>query len=164
MNRYIGAGIQECGAELPPSFEVFQAEAMAWGCDEVLVREWRPDTVLETHTHPFDAEAIVVQGELWLTEGDHTHYLMRGGTFRLAAGTPHAERYGPRGATYWVARRQLTRWLRDRRGVPEALSNSVSKIPIPGFASSGTVAEIRRREYFASDLDLKTYAPAAATI
>jgi hypothetical protein len=106
MNRYIGPGIRDTAADLPESFEAFQAEALAGGCDEALVREWRADTVVETHTHPFDAEAIVVQGEMWLTEGGRTWHLKRGGTFRLSAGTPHAERYGPEGATYWVGRRQ----------------------------------------------------------
>ena len=107
MNRFVGAGNRDSGADLPASFEAFRAEALAGGCDEALVREWRPDTVLDTHTHPFDAEAIVVQGDMCLIEGDRTRHLQRGGTFRLAAGTPHAERYGPDGATYWVGRRPV---------------------------------------------------------
>lgn len=86
MNRYVGAGIRDSGAKLPHSFEAFLAEALASGCDEALVREWQPSTVLETHTHPFDAEAIVMPGEMWLSEGDRTHHLKRGGTFRLAGG------------------------------------------------------------------------------
>jgi hypothetical protein len=97
--------LRDGGGELPSSFEAFRREALAAGCDEALVREWRPGTVVETHSHPFDAEAIMVQGEMWLTEGEHTRHLTRGGTFRLAAGTPHAERYGAEGATYWVGRR-----------------------------------------------------------
>lgn len=107
MNRYVAAGIQEVAAQLPPSFEAFQAEARAAGCDEALVREWQPNAVLNAHTHPFDAEAIVVRGELWLTEGGRTWHLGPGATFRLAAGTLHNERYGPEGATYWVGRRQV---------------------------------------------------------
>ena len=104
MNRYIGTGTVDSGTELPPSFETFRAEALACGCDEVLVREWQADTVVDTHAHPFDAEAVVVLGEFWLSEGDRTRHLTRGGTFRLAAGTPHAERYGAEGATLWVSR------------------------------------------------------------
>ena len=106
MNRYIGADLRDSGAALPPSFEAFRAEALASGCDEAMVREWQPDTVIDTHTHPFDAEAIVVQGEMWLSEGDRIRHLTRGGTFRLHAGTAHGERYGTEGATYWVARTQ----------------------------------------------------------
>ena len=88
-----------------PTFEQFERDARADGADEVLVREWAPGQVVATHSHPFDADAIVVQGEMWLTSGDETLHLLLGGTFALAAGTPHAERYGPEGATYWVARR-----------------------------------------------------------
>ena len=87
------------------SFEVFETEARAAGFDEALERRWPPGTVLETHTHPFDAEAVVSQGEMWLTCGDSTRHLLPGDTFALARGVPHAERYGPQGATYWVARR-----------------------------------------------------------
>lgn len=89
----------------PPSFDEFERAARADGADEVLVRDWAPGQVVDTHTHPFDADAVVVQGEMWLTCGDETRHLRRGDTFALAGGTPHAERYGAQGATYWVARR-----------------------------------------------------------
>lgn len=107
MNRYVGDGNRDGGAELPPSFEAFLVEALAGGCDEALVREWRPEVVVETHSHPFDSEAIVMRGEMWLTEGDRTRHLQRGGTFRLSAGTQHGERYGSQGATFWVGRRRV---------------------------------------------------------
>ena len=42
----------------------FRAEMLAAGYDEVLERPWAPGTVLDTHTHPFEANAIVVQGEI----------------------------------------------------------------------------------------------------
>lgn len=105
MNRYVGSGDRDAGGELPATFEDFRAEALASGCDEALVREWKAGTELQTHTHPFDAEAVIVQGEMWLTIGDRVRHLQRGATFRLPAGTPHAERYGDEGATYWVGRR-----------------------------------------------------------
>lgn len=107
MNRYVGAGTRDGGVALPPSFEAYQVEALACRCDEALVREWQPNAVVGTHSHPFDAEAIVVQGEMWLTEGDRTRHLRVGGTFRLSAGTPHSERYGPEGATFWVGRKTV---------------------------------------------------------
>jgi quercetin dioxygenase-like cupin family protein len=87
------------------SFEAFEAKARAVGFDEALVREWAPDTVIDTHTHAFDADAVVTQGEMWLTCAGSTRHLLPGDTFSLAAEVPHAERYGPQGATYWVARR-----------------------------------------------------------
>ena len=91
------------------NFDVFEANARAAGFDEALVRAWAPDTVVEIHAHPFDADAVVTQGEMWLTCGDITRHLKPGDTFTLASGTLHAERYGPQGATYWVARRTTDR-------------------------------------------------------
>lgn len=87
------------------TFSEFEADALAQGYDEVLERRWEPLTVLETHVHPFDVLALVVQGQMWLTVGDETRRLSEPDTFELEADLPHAERYGDEGATYWVARR-----------------------------------------------------------
>ena len=86
-------------------FEDFESDARARGFDEVVERKWPPLTVLDTHTHSFAVEALVVQGEMWLTVGDNTRHLLPGDTFELEREVPHAERYGSEGATYWVARR-----------------------------------------------------------
>ncbi len=87
------------------TFEAFQTRWLAQGFEEVLVRDWAPDTVLETHSHPFAARAVVTQGEMWLTVAGQTRHLRPGDTFALERDEPHAERYGPQGASYWVARR-----------------------------------------------------------
>ena len=87
------------------TFAEFEAAAKARGCDEVLSRRWDADVVLDTHRHAFAVEALVVEGELWLTVGDETRHLRAGDTFELERNVPHAERYGPAGAAYWVARR-----------------------------------------------------------
>lgn len=88
-----------------PSFDDFRRDALARGFDEVLERVWQPGTVLDTHTHPFDADALVVQGEMWLGENGIERRLLPGDTFVLQAGTAHSERYGTQGAVYWVARK-----------------------------------------------------------
>jgi mannose-6-phosphate isomerase-like protein (cupin superfamily) len=90
-----------------PTLAEFEAAERARGCDEVAVREWKPDTVLATHMHPFDARAVVIKGEMWLTVDGTTRHLLPGSRFDIPAGTPHAERYGPQGTTYWVARRNV---------------------------------------------------------
>lgn len=89
-----------------PQFAEFESAERALGCDEVIARAWEADTVQDTHTHPFRARALVVEGEMWLTVDGSTRHLLPGDRFDLPAGQPHAERYGPQGATYWVARRQ----------------------------------------------------------
>ena len=75
------------------------------GFAEVLERLWAPYTELDVHTHKFDAEAIVSEGEMWLTCDGVTQHLTNGDTFTIAREVPHSERYGSQGATYWVARR-----------------------------------------------------------
>ena len=87
------------------TFQMFEADARAEGFDEVLERQWAPLTVLDTHVHAFAVKAIVVSGEMWLTQGETTRHLRTGETFELDHGVPHAERYGAAGAVYWVARR-----------------------------------------------------------
>ena len=89
----------------PISFQAFQADAMARGFDEVLERKWPPNTVLAAHAHSFAADALVVQGEMWLTVGGQVRHLLPGDVFTLDGHVVHEERYGAGGAVYWVARR-----------------------------------------------------------
>lgn len=89
---------------MAPEFDTFKSSALAEGFDEVLERVWAPGTVVDTHTHPFAAKALVVQGEMWLTVGNETLHLVPGEFFELEHAAPHSERYGAEGATYWVAR------------------------------------------------------------
>lgn len=93
------------GEAPPASLEAFRAAALAAGFDEVLEREWAPGTVVGTHMHDFDVDAVVVRGEMWLGCAGRTEHLRPGDRFRLARNEPHDERYGPEGAAYWVARR-----------------------------------------------------------
>ena len=92
-----------------PEFTAFRDHALAHGYDEVAERSWPPNEVVATHTHPFGVHALVTRGELWLTVGEDTRHLVTGDTFDLRHDVPHAERYGPQGATYWVARRHFPR-------------------------------------------------------
>lgn len=89
-----------------PSFAAFEQASRAAGFDEVLERNWKPDTVIDTHTHGFAVDALVVAGEMWLDVGGDTRHLHAGDRFTLEREVPHAERYGPQGATFWVARRK----------------------------------------------------------
>lgn len=89
-----------------PTFAEFEAaERARHGANEVLRRDWPANHVVAEHAHPFSARALVVVGELWLTSGGETQHLLPGDRFEVPAGVPHSERYGPEGATFWVARR-----------------------------------------------------------
>jgi quercetin dioxygenase-like cupin family protein len=86
-------------------FEEFEVEARAQGFDEVVERRWAPGTIIDVHAHPFALRAVVVEGEMWLTSGGESRHLKQGDELALEQGVSHAERYGPEGAAYWVARR-----------------------------------------------------------
>jgi quercetin dioxygenase-like cupin family protein len=74
------------------------------GFDEIIIRQWAADLDTGIHQHPFDVSVVLVQGEFWLSVGPDVKHLKAGDAFRLAREVPHAERYGPEGATVWVAR------------------------------------------------------------
>ena len=74
------------------------------GFQEVAERHWDAGVEVDTHTHPFAVEALVVQGEMWLGCDGRTLHLLPGDRFELAHSQPHSERYGPAGAVYWVGR------------------------------------------------------------
>ena len=88
-----------------PTFADYEALARSHGAEDVLERRWDANQVVELHAHPFEAQALVTAGEMWLIRGDRTEHLQAGDSFHLLPDTPHSERYGPEGATYWVARR-----------------------------------------------------------
>jgi hypothetical protein len=87
------------------SFQQYESQLRALGFDTVMERKWGPSAVADTHSHPFEARALVVQGEMWLTTDGVTRHLKAGDRFELLPGQPHSERYGHEGAVYWVGRR-----------------------------------------------------------
>ena len=89
-----------------PTLDEFRRAMLSAGYHEVLERPWAPLTVVPTHGHPFEADALVVAGEMWLgIDGGAPRHLLPGDRFHLKPNEPHDERYGPKGATYWVARK-----------------------------------------------------------
>ena len=87
------------------TFELFQARKLGEGFDEVLIRHWEPDFSNEPHQHPFDTDALVAQGEFWLTIHGQTMHVMKGQCFQVPRGVTHREQYGPQGAVFWAARK-----------------------------------------------------------
>ena len=90
------------------TFSAFEIEALARGFDEVLERKWAPHAVQGSHTHPFAVDALVVQGEMWLTVDDVVRQLGPDDAFALDANVVHSERYGAEGAVLWAARRNAS--------------------------------------------------------
>lgn len=70
-----------------------------------LDRRMEAGQVVPEHSHPFDARLLILEGEFVLTcQGEIRRY-GPGKCFELAADIPHAEAFGPEGATYLVGRR-----------------------------------------------------------
>jgi quercetin dioxygenase-like cupin family protein len=86
------------------TLDEFTAWAHSQGADEVLVREYKANEVIDTHTHKFSVNARVAEGEMWLTVNGQERHLVAGDSFSLDRNTEHAERYGPEGAVYWAGR------------------------------------------------------------
>ncbi|MEJ7932281.1 cupin domain-containing protein [Ramlibacter sp. AN1015] len=61
---------------------------------------------LDEHTHPFDAFALVTDGEITIEVAGQQARYGCGDTFRLAAGTPHREWAGAQGVRYLAGRRE----------------------------------------------------------
>ena len=86
----------------------FTRELGELGFAEVLTRSWPANQFVDTHTHPFEVRALVLDGELVLTCGSESRSLRVGDVFTLDAQIPHTEQYGPNGATYLVGRKYPT--------------------------------------------------------
>ena len=85
-----------------PAFAQFDAKAQVF--DEVIEQPMVAGLVLPPHGHPFALNALVVEGEMWLSVGADTLHLRDGQTLKRPRGRRH-ERYGAEGAVVWVARR-----------------------------------------------------------
>ncbi|MCJ7800065.1 MAG: cupin [Polaromonas sp.] len=75
------------------------------GFEEVVTVTREAHGFLDTHTHPFEAKAFILSGELYLRVGNAEQTFQAGQVFHLLADDPHSERYGPKGVTYLVGRR-----------------------------------------------------------
>ncbi|MBA3477922.1 MAG: cupin [Lautropia sp.] len=83
----------------------FTALLAAESFDEVVTVAREANGGLEFHAHPFEAKALVLEGDLSIrTEGGERVYRV-GDVFHLHANVLHSERYGSGGVTYLVGRK-----------------------------------------------------------
>lgn len=85
--------------------ETFRADVAERGYGDISEVEWPPGTVNESHTHEFAAALLVVEGAMSVSVDSRTVACAAGDRFSLDAGVPHAERVGPEGVRFLVARR-----------------------------------------------------------
>ncbi len=85
--------------------ELFKQQLRAIGFEEFTTVTREPDGFLDTHTHPFEAKALILSGEITLVCGGQQRLYRAGEIFHLSHAEPHTERYGPAGVTYLVGRK-----------------------------------------------------------
>lgn len=86
--------------------DAFIAALAREGFSELVTVERAPNDGMEMHTHPFEAKALILDGEISIVAGGTESVYRTGSIFHLQAGEPHTERYGPNGVRYLVGRRQ----------------------------------------------------------
>jgi quercetin dioxygenase-like cupin family protein len=84
----------------------FESRLRKRGYENIGQREMAADVVNEAHTHDFDAQVLVVDGEITITRDGKAHTFRKGDTCEVPAGTVHAEQVGPEGVRYIAGRRQ----------------------------------------------------------
>jgi len=84
----------------------FEARLREQGYENIGQREMAANTVNDTHSHDFDAQVLVLDGEITITRGGKAQTFRAGDSCEVPAGTVHAEQIGPQGVRYIAGRRQ----------------------------------------------------------
>ncbi|BAN24401.1 cupin domain-containing protein [Caballeronia insecticola] len=86
----------------------FLAALSSEGFNEVVTVTREPNVALDLHAHPFEAKALILEGNLTIRTGrtdDDARTYSAGDVFHLAANIEHSEQYGPEGVSYLVGRK-----------------------------------------------------------
>lgn len=75
------------------------------GFGEIVTVERDPNGFLGTHTHPFEARALILAGEIRLNIDGVEQVFRAGDVFHLATNQAHSESYGPEGVRYLAGRK-----------------------------------------------------------
>ncbi|MFV9685526.1 cupin domain-containing protein [uncultured Pantoea sp.] len=75
------------------------------GFDQPLLVERAAATELDNHVHPFEALALILDGDITISteQGETTYHA--GDTFHLQPNELHREVFGPRGVRYLAGRK-----------------------------------------------------------
>ncbi len=92
-------------AVCPASTEAFAAELAAEGFGTPELREFAAGVFNDTHSHPFEVKALMLEGELTLRWGGQSATYHAGEVFTMAAGCEHVEQFGPVPTRYLVGRK-----------------------------------------------------------
>jgi uncharacterized RmlC-like cupin family protein len=85
--------------------DTFLAQLQQQGFPEPSLVERAANGFIDTHTHPFEAQALILSGEIRLRVGELESVYRAGDVFHLGANVAHAEWYGPQGVSYLAGRK-----------------------------------------------------------
>ncbi|TFV95468.1 cupin domain-containing protein [Oxalobacteraceae bacterium OM1] len=85
--------------------EQFVSMLQAEGFSNMVNVTREPNGAMESHTHPFEAKALILDGEIRIRTGGIERIYCAGDVFHLRAEEPHFESYGPQGVRYLVGRK-----------------------------------------------------------
>lgn len=85
--------------------EQFTEQLKAEGFAEIVTVEREAGGALDEHAHPFEAKALILDGEIVIEIAGRATVFKVGEVFHLPAALPHTERYGPTGVRYLVGRK-----------------------------------------------------------
>ncbi len=83
----------------------FETRLRNEGFSQTVIVEREANGRLGLHTHPFEALALILAGEIRIDVDGESRLYRVGEVFHLAAAEPHSESYGPDGVRYLVGRR-----------------------------------------------------------
>jgi quercetin dioxygenase-like cupin family protein len=84
----------------------FESRLREQGYENIGQREMAANTVNEDHAHDFDAQVLVLGGQITITRGGKAQTFRAGDSCEVPAGTVHAEQVGPEGVRYIAGRRK----------------------------------------------------------
>jgi quercetin dioxygenase-like cupin family protein len=85
--------------------EAFVAMLKQEGFPEPVMVTREPGGSLDTHQHPFEAKALIVEGEMHIRMNDEERLYKVGDVFHVPTNLAHTERYGPEGVQYLAGRK-----------------------------------------------------------
>jgi len=83
----------------------FESRLRDEGFSQTVIVEREANGRLDLHTHPFEALALILAGEIRIDADGESRLYRVGEVFHLVAEQPHSERYGPEGVRYRVGLR-----------------------------------------------------------
>lgn len=76
------------------------------GFEEAVKVERQANGHMDVHSHPFEAKALILEGQIEIGLNGESQIYGPGDVFHLTLSEPHWERYGPSGVVYLSARKQ----------------------------------------------------------